>query len=61
MGGARPGPALHRPRRAQRPPLSVRFTNTALADLAPWLDDGDPVALRLGDRRLPVPTRPPAA
>lgn len=42
-------------------PLSVRFTNTALADLAPWLDDGDPVALRLGDRRLPVPTRPPTA
>lgn len=41
-------------------PLSVRFTNPALADLAPWLVDGDPVQLRLGDRRLPVPTQPPA-
>lgn len=42
-------------------PLSVRFTNTALADLAPWLVDGDPVQLRLGDRRLPVPSSPPLA
>ncbi|HEY8375014.1 MAG TPA: hypothetical protein VIK91_00940, partial [Nannocystis sp.] len=34
-------------------PLSVRFTNTALAELAPWLD-GEPPALRLGDRRAPI-------
>lgn len=41
--------------------LSVRFTNPALADLAPWLGDDDPVTLRLGDRRLPIPSAPPAA
>ncbi|MBZ5709092.1 hypothetical protein [Nannocystis pusilla] len=42
-------------------PLSVRFTNPGLADLAPWLGDDDPVTLRLGDRRLPIPSRPPDA
>lgn len=48
------------PARASGRPLSVRFTNTALADLAPWLDDGDPVALRIGDYRAPIPAHPPA-
>ncbi|MCY1063060.1 hypothetical protein [Nannocystis sp. SCPEA4] len=42
-------------------PLSVRFTNPALADLVPWLGDDDPVTLRLGDRRLPIPSQPQGA
>lgn len=41
-------------------PLSVRFTNPALADLAPWLDDAEPVGLRIGARRLAIPSHPPA-
>lgn len=40
-------------------PLSVRFTNQALADLSAWLsDDPDAPALRLGEALLPIPDAP---
>lgn len=43
-------------------PLSVRFTNTALADLAPWLvdDDGHGARLQLGADLVPIPDHAPA-
>lgn len=44
-------------------PLSVRFTNTALADLAPWLvvdEATGQAALRVGDGLAPIGDRAPA-
>lgn len=44
-------------------PLSVRFTNTALADLAAWLvvDEASGAgALRLGDELVPIPDHAPS-
>lgn len=46
------------PAQASGRPLSVRFTNTALTELAPWLE-GDGSALRIGDRCVAIASHPP--